>query len=295
MKYAWIQEQAKEFPIVQMCEVLALSSSGYYDWVGREPSATAVRRQQITEAVKQSFGQSHKIYGHRKVHQDVVEDHQIACCKETVRKVMKEQGLESKRRRQYVVTTDSNHAYEVAQNVLDREFTAEAPNRKWVADITYIRTLVGWLYVAVVIDLFSRKVVGWSLSKHIDAALVCQALQAAWVMRRPGADLLHHSDRGSQYASDDFQDLLDRHGVRCSMSRKGNCWDNACAESFFDSLKNEWICGKVYQDEAEAQKDVFKYIEMFYNRQRRHQSLDYLSPAEYERRYYEALDKDVAA
>ena len=295
MKYAWIQEQAHEFPIVQMCEVLALSSSGYYDWVGREPSATAVRHQQITAAVKQSFGQSHKIYGHRKVHQDVVEDHKIACCKETVRKVMKEQGLESKRRRQYVVTTDSNHAYEVAQNVLDREFTAEAPNSKWVADITYIRTLVGWLYVAVVIDLFSRKVVGWSLAKNIDAALVCQALQAAWVMRRPGDDLLHHSDRGSQYASDDFQDLLDQYGVRCSMSRKGNCWDNACAESFFDSLKNEWICGKVYQDEAEAQKDVFKYIELFYNRQRRHQSLDYLSPAEYERRYYKALDKDVAA
>ena len=217
-------------------------------------------------------------------------------CRNTVATAMREMGLKSRVSKAFrPTTTQADPTKQPADNKLGRDFTAEAPNRKWVADITYIRTLVGWLYVAVVIDLFSRKVVGWSLAKNIDAALVCQALQAAWVMRRPGDDLLHHSDRGSQYASDDFQDLLDQYGVRCSMSRKGNCWDNACAESFFASLKNEWICGKVYQDEAEVQKDVFQYIELFYNRQRRHQSLDYLSPAEYERRYFEALDKDVAA
>jgi putative transposase len=206
----------------------------------------------------------------------------VLCCEETVRRILRDLGLYSRIKRKFVVTTNSGHTLSVAGNVLNREFTADAPNRKWVADITYIPTQMGWLYLAVVLDLFSRRIVGWSMSGRIDAELVQAALRMALLHRRPEAGLIHHSDRGVQYAADDFQRLLATHQVTCSMSRKGNCWDNACAESFFGSLKNEWVKGKLYETHDEAKKDIFNYIEVFYNRKRKHASLGYVSPAAYE-------------
>ena len=181
----------------------------------------------------------------------------------------------------------------VAENLLDRNFTAAVPNQKWVADITYIPTYQGWLYLACVMDLYSRRIVGWAMSEHIDSALVISAMKMALSRRRPETDLLHHSDRGSQYASDLFQDLLDDNRIVCSMSRKGDCWDNACMESFFASLKTEWLAEKKYETREQAKNHVFNYIEMFYNRKRRHAALGYLSPAAYEE-LYEKERKQVA-
>ena len=284
MKYAWIKRNCQEFPVAIMCQVLDVSRSGYYDWHIRKPSDQQKRRDYLTQVAAKSFFDSHRIYGYRKVYEDLREDN-VTCCPETVRRVMRQTGLCSRVKRKFVVTTDSNHASPIAENILDRNFTATRPNQKWVADITYIPTDEGWLYLAGVMDLFGRRIVGWAMSSHIDAALVVSALNMAIVHRRPGAGLLHHSDRGSQYASDALQDLLDDHKILCSMSGKGDCWDNACMESFFGSLKTEWIYGKKYKTREEAKKDVFKYIEVFYNNKRRHAALGYLSPAEYEKLY----------
>ena len=267
-----------------MCRVLAVSRSGYYGWLKRGLSERCKRRRLIAQAAKDSHKDSKQVYGYRKVHQDLVEDMGIRCCMETVRKTMKRLGLSSKVARKFVVTTDSSHGRPVAENLLERDFRATGPNQKWVADITYIRTGEGWLYLAAVMDLWSRGIVGWSLSKTIDSGLVCEALNMAIRQRCPGPQLIHHSDRGIQYACEQFQQLMGLHGIRCSMSRIGDCWDNAPAESFFGKLKTEHICGQVYQDLYEAEQELFWYIEVFYNRKRRHASLGYLSPAEFEQR-----------
>lgn len=283
MRYAWIQKHKRLFPISVMCRLLNVSTSGYYDSLKRVPCSQQVRRRAITQAVAHSYFESNRIYGYRKVYEDVTET--IACCQETVRRVMRNIGLYSRIRRKFIVTTDSDHVLSIAENLLDRDFTAAAPNRKWVADITYIPTKQGWLYLAVVLDLFSRRIVGWSMDDTIGSTLVQDALRMALLHRRPDAGLLHHSDRGVQYAAEGFQDLLDAHKIVCSMSRKGNCWDNAVAESFFGSLKNEWVQKKIYQTMEDAKKDIFNYIEVFYNRKRRHASLGYVSPAVYEEMY----------
>ncbi len=284
MRYAWIETQRDSYPLNLLCRVLQVSRSGYYAWRRRQPSATAERRQRIALATQQSHRDSHGTYGYRRVHRDLVDDREIACCRETVRRVMAELGLCGRHKRRFVTTTDSNHAEPVATNRLQRDFTAPRPNQKWVADITYIRLAEGWLYLAVILDCFSRRVVGWSLSRQIDAALVCAALEMALMKRRPQSDLVHHSDRGVQYASQALRELLDREGLTMSMSRKGDPWDNAMMESFFGTLKTEWI-DTGYATEEQARMEVFKYIETFYNPIRRHSALGYLSPAEYERRY----------
>ena len=284
MRYAWIQEHAKTFSVAVISRVLQVSTSGYYAWLGRKPSSQQQRRELIAHQAAQSYFESERIYGYRKVHQDLLEAG-IFCCEETVRRIMRRIGLYSRIRRKFVATTDSDHDLKVAANLLDRNFTAEMPNQKWVADITYVATYEGWLYLATVMDLFSRRIVGWAMSEHIDASLVVSAMAMALSHRRPEAGLLHHSDRGSQYASDAFQELLESNGIVCSMSRKGDCWDNACMESFFGSLKTEWLSTKKYSTRNEAEKDIFKYIELFYNRKRRHAALGYLSPAAYEENY----------
>jgi transposase InsO family protein len=281
VKYDWIKEHAQEFPVAVMCKVLKVSDSGYYGNLVRPHSAASQRRVNIAQAAAKFYFESERIYGYRKVYEDL-RHADIDCCQETVRRIMRQIGLFSRVKRKFVHTTDSNHTMAVAQNLLARDFTAEATNQKWVADITYVPTEEGWLYFAAVMDLFSRKVVGWSLSENIDSKLVIDALQMAITQRRPQDGLLHHSDRGVQYASDDFQDLLKANGMVCSMSRKGNCWDNACMESFFGSFKTEWMAGKKYMSFEDAKKDIFKYVEMIYNRKRRHASLGYVSPAEYE-------------
>jgi transposase InsO family protein len=193
-------------------------------------------------------------------------------------------GIQARKKRRFVVTTDSKHQLPVAANVLDRQFTVAVPNERWASDITYIWTMEGWLYLAVVLDLFNRQVVGWSTDSTIDQLLVARALSKALHMRRPSAGLLHHSDRGSQYASRAYQEQLSQAGIVCSMSRKGNCWDNAVVESFFSTLKTELIGDYVYRTRAEARANIFEYIEIWYNRQRRHSSLGYLSPTEFEQK-----------
>jgi len=284
VRYAWIDQQRDGYPLKLLCRVLQVSRSGYYAWRGRAPSASAQRRQQIGQAAQESHRDSHGTYGYRRVHRDLVDDREIACCRETVRRVMAELGLCGRQKRRFVKTTDSHHQEPIAANRLHRDFTATRPDQKWLADITYIRLAEGWLYLAVILDCFSRRIVGWSLSRRIDAELVCTALEMALRRRCPQGDLVHHSDRGVQYASEALRRLLQREGVTMSMSRKGDPWDNAMMESFFGTLKTEWI-DTGYATEAQARMEVFKYIEMFYNPTRRHSALDYLSPAEYERRY----------
>ena len=292
MRYQWIKKHRRSYPLVLMCGMLEVSTSGFYEWLGREPSQRQQRRDKIARVAARSYYESHRIYGYRKVWQDIAEQ-QVPCCPETVRRVLQELGLFSRRKRKFVITTNSKHSQPVAENLLARDFTATAPNQKWLTDITYISTKEGWLYLAAVLDVFSRKVVGWSMSERIDTELVKSALHMATTQRLPEPGLLHHSDRGVQYASDDYQQTLDDLGIVCSMSRKGDCWDNAMMESFFGSLKTEWVYGKDYQRQEEAKQDLFKYIEMFYNCQRRHASLGYISPTEFERRY--EVNQDQAA
>lgn len=284
MKYAWIKKHNGIFATAVMCRILQISSSGYYDSLKRTACPQQLRRRSIAQAAAVSYFESNRIYGYRKVYEDLQEEN-VMCCKETVRRIMRDIGLYAHIKRKFIVTTDSNHTLKTAENMLGRNFTAKGPNQKWVADITYIPTKQGWLYLAVVMDLYSRKIVGWSMSENIDSALVQSAMKMAILHRNPDTGLIHHSDRGVQYASEGFQDLLSNNKVVCSMSRKGNCWDNACAESFFGSLKSEWIKEKIYGTYEEGKKDVFKYIEVFYNRKRRHASLGYVSPVVYEEMY----------
>jgi putative transposase len=284
VKYAWIRDHAAAFPVALLCRVLETSTSGYYEWRLRRPSKRQERRAVIAEKAAVFHARSNSVYGYRKVFRDIVEEAKVACCAETVRKAMREKGLFSKVKRRFVHTTDSRHSLPVAENRLARDFTATTPNQKWVADITYIRTSEGWLYLAGVMDLYSRRIVGWSMSDRIDTELVSQSLNMALRHRQPTPGLLHHSDRGVQYAAEDFQAILTRCGIACSMSRKGNCWDNACQESFFGKLKAEHVRDRVYATREEAKLDVFWYIEVFYNRMRRHAALGYVAPVEFEAR-----------
>jgi len=281
VKYAWIQKHTRLFPVALMCRVLKASTRGYYDSLKRLPCQQLLRRKTIAQAAAHSYFESNRIYGYRKVYQDLLDDN-IICCQETVRRIMRRIGLYSRIKRKFVVTTDSNHTLKIAENLPGRDFTAKRPNQQWAADITYIPTKMGWLYLAVVMDLFSRRIVGWAMSGNIDSKLVQSAMKMAILHRDPDKGLIHHSDRGVQYAAQDFRDLLDDNKVVCSMSRKGNCRDNACVESFFGSLKSEWIKGKIYETYEDGEKDIFKYVEVFYNRKRRHASLGYVSPAVYE-------------
>lgn len=293
MKYAWIQQQRDQYPLRTMCLVLEVSRSGYYAWVKRGASSRSEDREKFRDKVQEVYDSSRGVYGYRKVHQEL-QAQGIACCRETVRKAMRSRELFSRVKRAFVVTTDSGHDYEVAENVLDRDFEARGPNEKWGCDITSIPTREGWLYLAVVIDFFSRRVVGWSTSRSLETPLVICALQMAIEQRRPGAGLIHHSDRGSQYASDAYGDLLAAERFIRSMSRKGNCWDNAPVESFFGKLKTEWLSEGPYASRAEARRALFEYIEVFYNRERRHAALGYVSPSEYERMYTDTPASDVA-
>ena len=286
MKYAWMKEHRDSFPVAAMCRVLGVSRSGYYASLERPPSARQQRRERIAQAAERAYWREHGIPGHRKVHEELVEQ-RILCCRETVRRVLAEKGLFSRVKRKFVVTTDARHSRPVAENLLAQQFEASAPNRKWTADITYIATRQGWLYLAVVMDLFSRRIVGWSMSSSLNTKLVLDALRMALVHRKPGRDLLHHSDRGCQYASHAFQELLATHHITCSMSRCGNCYDNAPTESFFGKLKTEWACFQEYSTHEEARQHIFEYIELYYNRTRRHAAIDYQTPVTYEELYYQ--------
>ena len=283
MRYAWIRAHAIEFPIRMMCRVLKVSAGGYYAWKRRKPSVQQIRRETLSDAIEYFHDASGKAYGYRKVHEDILEAFDEPCCLETVRRIMKDRGLRSTRGRKFIVTTDSNHTLPVAENILGRDFEADAPNEKWVADITSIPTYPGWTYLATVMDLFSRRIVGWATSRYIDTELITEALHKAIKEREPREGLLHHSDRGSQYASNGYRKILNLFKIKYSMSRKGNCWDNAPMERFFSSLKSEWLRDKIFSTHQAASSAIFNYIETFYNPRRRHAALGYQSPIQYEK------------
>ncbi len=281
MRFAWIEKHRETWPVALMCDVLKVSSSGFYAWLGRPESKQAKARRRLTAQIKAIHQESRQTYGSPRVHAEL-KSRGETCCLNTVARYMRENDIAAKTKRKFKQTTDSNHEFPIAENLLDRQFTQSEPNRAWVSDITYIPTREGWLYLATVQDLFSRKIVGWSMSHRIDRQLVIDALGMAVSNRHPPPGLLHHSDRGSQYASGDYQELLQEHGMTCSMSRKGNCWDNAVMESFYRSIKAELIYHEDYQTREEARRAIFEYIEVFYNRVRRHSTLGYLSPLDYE-------------
>jgi putative transposase len=283
--FAWVEERHDEWPITVLCRVLGVSRSGFYAWRSRDASAAEERREELTEEVKEIHAQVKARYGSPRIHAELVARGH-GCCVNTVAQVMREAGIAAKTKRKFRQTTDSNHPYPVAENVLDRDFDPVQPNTSWVADVTYVPTREGWLYLAVVEDLFSRKVVGWSMDATMTSRLVVDALEMALVGRLKGSSssaLVAHSDRGSQYASEHYQRRLLEEQITCSMSRRGNCWDNAAMESFFASLKKELVHDEDYATRAEAKASIFEYIEAFYNRVRRHSSLGYVAPDEYER------------
>jgi putative transposase len=288
VKYAWIQEHHDSFPVAPLCEILHVSKSGYYASIDREPSARAQRHARIKAAVADVHGRFHGVYGSYKIAQVLGENEELeSACRNTVATAMREMGLQSKIAKGFTpTTTQADPSRQPAPNTLDRDFTATAPNRKWVADITYLPTATGWVYLAVVLDLFSRKVVGWAMSSSLATELVSAALRQAIESRRPtGRELLHHSDRGSQYTSDAYQRTLKTLGIECSMSRRGSCYDNAVMERFFWSLKHEWTKHEEFENLAAARLSVFKYIETFYNTERVHQALGYKSPDKFEAEY----------
>lgn len=291
MKYAWIGEHCDSYPVALMCEVLEVSKSGYYDSLDRQPSERARRHARIQAAVREVHAQSHGIYGSYKIAQQMKQsEHLERACRNTVARAMRELGLKSKVSKGFTpTTTKADPTRQPAPNTLDRDFTAEAPNRKWVTDITYLPTAQGWVYLAVVLDLFSRKVVGWAIATSLATELIAAALQRAIESRRPeGKQLLHHSDRGCQYTSEAYQKILNTLGIECSMSRTGCCYDNAVMERFFWSLKHEWTKHESFKNLEDARWSVFKYIETFYNRQRLHQTLGYLSPDMFEALFAQA-------
>jgi len=283
VRFAFIREHRRTWPVGVMCRVLKVSRSGYYAWRGRKPSRRAGREEELIAKIRQVHEQSRGLYGYPRAHRALLIDGEVVS-RNTVARLMRTAKIRAKIRRKYVPrTTDSRHGKPVADNVLKRDFAAPAPNRKWLADITYVPTQEGWLYLAAVLDTFSRKVVGWSMADHMETDLVADALQMALLHRQPaGAELLHHSDRGSQYASDDYQHLLKQHGITASMSNAGDCYDNAMMESLWATLKCECVHQQCYATHEQAKASLFEYIEVFYNRKRLHSSLGYTSPESFE-------------
>ena len=281
MRFAFIAKHREIWPVSWICGALGVSRSGYHAWLTRAPSRRTRSDEELGARARASDVTSFRTYGARRVWHDLLAEG-YRCGLHRIERLMRAQGLRARPRRRGL-PKDQGERSVIAGNVLDRQFTADGPNRKWVADFTYIWTAEGWLYVAAAIDLFSRRVVGWSMKADMTAQLVTDALiMAIWRRGKPDA-LLHHSDQGSQYTSEQFQRLMADSGVTCSMSRSGNCWDNAAMESFFSSLKTERIARKVYRSRNEAKADVFDCIECFYNPIRRHSTIGYRSPIDFER------------
>jgi putative transposase len=268
-----------------MCSILQVTRSGYYAWRDRPQSGRAQRLAELTKRIRQVHADSRGTYGSPRITVELKESG-VRVCENTVARYMRKDGLFTRPRRRFVPrTTDSAHSHPIAPNRLDRDFAASAPDQKWACDLTYVFTGQGWLYLSVVIDLFSRKIVGWSMSDGLKARGVAEALEMAIARRKPGKGLVHHSDRGVQYACGLYRSLLSEHGIACSMSRPGNCYDNAVVESFFGTLKSELVHRTRYRTREEARTSIFEWIECWYNRRRRHSSLDYLSPEAFEAQF----------
>jgi len=281
VKYAWIAGQGKAFPLVEMCEALDVSVSGYHAWKrGGKADRRRLTDSQMLGLIRAIHAELKGAYGSPRMVREL-RARGFSASKARVERLMRDNGIHARHKRRYRVTTDSTHGLPVAPNLLARNFTPTAPNQVWTSDITYLWTDESWLYLAVTLDLFNREVVGWSLKPRMTADIVTDALTMAWFRKRPAAGLMHHSDRGSQYASHAFQAKLKEYGMVCSMSRKGNCWDNAPTESWFNSFKNERVHGVRYATHAQIRAAAFEYIEVFYNRKRQHSTLGYKSPVQF--------------
>jgi transposase InsO family protein len=271
--------------VEKMCQILDVSRSSYYAWLKRPESKRSRENKVLLEEIKAAYDDSRKTYGSLRVHAELKRKN-IKCSKNRVARIMKENNIISITKRKYKVTTDSNHSFPVSENILAQDFAATAPNEKWVTDITYIPTTEGWLYLAAILDLYTKEIVGMSMSTTMTRQLVIDALNNAKTRKRPPRGIIHHSDRGSQYASHDYQKVLKKNGFIGSMSRKGNCYDNACIESFWGTLKTELIYRNPLMTRDEARLAIFEYVEVFYNRKRLHSALGYKTPLEMNRSYY---------
>ncbi len=280
MRYQFIDSQAGQHPINLLCRVLAVSRAGYYAWRKRPPSQRTMANQKLQQALWTVYDRSRQTYGYRRVHAAV--QSQIPCNHKRVARLLRGAGWQAKRSRRYRVTTQANPAHSVAPNRLAQVFVATQPDQIWLSDITYIRTGQGWLYLAAILDLYTRRIVGWAMGKRLQADLTLKALQMALHQRRPKEGLIHHSDRGSQYTSKEYQALLSRHKLLPSMSRAGNAYDNAPMESFFATLKTELVHHCRFETRQQAQAALFDFMEVFYNRQRLHSTLGYRTPADFE-------------
>ncbi len=281
MRYRFIEAHRGQHSIALMCRVLEVSAGGYYVWRRNLGSNREKENVRLATHIRAVHEESKKTYGSPRIHAELC-SRGIRCGKNRVARLMRQGGIQARHKRKFKVTTDSKHELPVQDNRLNRSFNVAFPNMSWAADITYIWTREGWLYLAVILDLFSRRIVGWSMKKRIEKHLVIDALLMALGQRKPARGILHHSDRGSQYASKEYQALLREAGISSSMSRKANCWDNAVVESFFSTLKREWIEGKAYRTRSDARADIFYFIETWYNRRRRHSTLGYMSPSDFE-------------
>ena len=284
MRYDFIRSHREEYRLIRLCDALEVSPSGYYDWLDRPESNRTRKNKMLTEKIKHSHQQSREIYGSPKIHKDLMADGET-CGVNRVARLMNLADIKSKMARKFVVTTDSKNTMQPAPDLLRRRFTVDKHDEAWVSDTTFIATREGWLYLAIILDLFSRQVIGWSMSTKNNAELVQDALTMAIWRRGKVNDVIVHSDQGSTYASSSYQQQLSENNLRCSMSRKGECLDNAVAESFFGSLKNELVYHEDYRTRSEAKQSIFEYIEVFYNRKRRHAFLNYMTPVEYEEKY----------
>jgi len=277
-----MRKNEEHFPVEFMCEILKVSRGGYYAWRKRDRSEKEAKELKLLRLIEDIHKSSRKNYGSPRIYQQLLGmGHPVGKAK--VERTMKKHGIRAKTKRKFRVTTDSNHKLPVAPNLLERNFQPEKPNQVWASDLTYVWTKEGWLFLAVIVDLYSRQVVGWSLDKTMTKELVCSALRQAYFRRKPGTGLLFHSDRGSQYCAKEFRRQLKQYRMLQSQSRKANCWDNACVESFFHTLKTEMIYHEDFQTREQAYRAIFEWVEVFYNRQRLHSTLGYKSPVDFER------------
>ena len=285
MRFQFIEDHQDEFPVSRMCKVLDVSRSGYYAWRGRPPSEREMANQELYKKVKAVYDENHGTYGSPRIYYALKD--KVPCSENRVARLMRRHSLQARQTKSYRTTTKRNRADPVAPNVLQRDFEAERPNKKWLADITYIPTEEGWLYLAATLDLYSRRIVGWAMSDRMTDDLTLSALSMAVQQREIDPSLLHHSDQGSQYTSGEYQQMLKDWGIEVSMNGVGTWYDNAPMESFFGTLKSEWVHHQKYRTRDEARTDLFYYIEAFYNRRRLHSAIGYLSPAHYEQLYHQ--------
>jgi putative transposase len=282
VRFSFVEENRGRFALSRMCRMLGVSRSGLYAWCSRSESERSLEDRRLSTLIHEIHQESRCTYGSRRIWRELGFRGE-SCGRQRIERLMRQNGLQGVQRRRWRPKGKKDQAEVVADNVLDQDFSTDAPNRAWTADITYIRTGEGWLYLAVVMDLYSRRIVGWAMDRRVDRHLVIAAWKMAVQRRRPGRSVVHHSDRGSQYGSFDFQKALKSAGATCSMCGKGNCFDNAPTESFFSSLKSECIQGRLYPTREAARADLFNWIESWYNRKRRHSYLGYRSPAEFEK------------